>query len=76
MRCFTDEQIRRGLEAVVSQESLEVLDGVLALFLSAANEPTDHPMYCARCRRQLTNEGGTALVAITITDQWTCATCP
>jgi hypothetical protein len=76
MRCFTDDQIRRGLTAVIAPDASEVLDGILALFLKAANEPTVHPMHCALCRRQLTDTHGTALVAITITDQWMCATCP
>jgi hypothetical protein len=83
MRCFTDEEILRGLEAViVSRHRSQLLD----VFLSAAQPPPSarfedswpvrHPMHCAICEKALTDAHGTAVVEIWITErQWRCAAC-
>jgi len=91
MRCLTDDEIARGLEAVIAATvGAEVVPALaasnLAIFLEAARPPASanfddawpvrHPMHCAICETALTDAHGTALVEIWITDrQWRCATC-
>jgi len=81
MRCFTDEELTRGIDEVLRVFN----DGLFGLmtppdwrevFLTAArSSEVVHPMTCTVCARVLTTPDGIALVAITITDRWRCATC-
>jgi hypothetical protein len=90
MRCLTDDEIARGIEAVIAATvGAEVVPALaasnLAIFLQAA-QPTDgdtddewpitHPMHCRECARAITDADGTALVTIWIVErQWRCAIC-
>lgn len=90
MRCFTDPEIRRGLEAAFDymhqvQGVGVTMARVLDTFLKAAQPtagatdddwPTRHPMHCRGCGRALTDPAGTALVNISIVErQWRCDGC-
>lgn len=90
MRCFTDAELHRGIEAVIAatvgaQVCPELAASDLQIFLQAA-QPTDgatddewpitHPMHCRDCARAITDASGTALVTIWIVErQWRCAAC-
>jgi len=87
MRCFTDEELRRGCQRIVDLASDHVgsSEDWLAIFLQAAQPtagqtdddwPAKHPMHCWGCGRAITDPSGKALVEIHILErQWTCAAC-
>jgi len=89
MRCFTDEEIRRGLDAVIyanhDASPVRSNEENLAIFLQAAQPtagqtdddwPAKHPMHCRGCGRAITDPSGKALVEIHILErQWKCAAC-
>jgi len=78
MRCFTDEELTRGIDAVLHQDRFGLMTDAdwREVFLTAARtSEVVHPMTCTVCARVLTTPDGIALVAISITDRWRCATC-
>jgi len=75
MRCFTDDELRRGIAEVIDANPLAFNDSVdwLPLFLRAAH-PGTQSRRCETCGRQLTDAGGTALVALSVCEgHWHCA---
>jgi len=88
MRCFTDEDLRRGIAAVIGYNyGVATEADVLAIFVAAAHStvplapdpapwPFQHPRHCAICDRPVTDATGRARVQILITEgAWRCATC-
>jgi len=83
MYCFTDAEIRRGLDAVLAdKERFGADERTFEIFLEAARPanvdawPASHPMHCTKCGRAITDATGRALVAIdAVTKDWTCQTC-
>jgi len=84
MKCFTDEQLLRGMLAVRESQAFgrpivrSLTDGDwMGIFLAAAQVPAVvHPMACAGCGQGLTTEQGIALVAIAVREgRWWCAAC-
>lgn len=78
MRCFTDEDLERGIAAVLAdRDRFQAEARTLATFLAAAQPtPARHPMPCATCGRDLTTATGVARVQILITEgAWRCGTC-
>jgi hypothetical protein len=85
MKCFTDEQLLRGMLAVREAQafgrpivrSMTDADWI-GIFLAAAQgaAPVVHPMACAGCGRFLTTEQGIVLLPITVREgRWRCAVC-
>jgi hypothetical protein len=79
MKCFTDEQLDLGIEAVRDFQAFGLMTDAdwRQVFLDAAQVPAVvHPMACARCGRNLTTEQGITLLAMAVREgRWWCAAC-
>lgn len=78
MRCFTDEDLARGIAAVLADtDRFQAEARTLETFLAAAQPiPITHPRHCVTCGRGLTTASGVALVQILITEgAWRCGPC-
>ena len=78
MKCFTDEQLDRGIEAVLGFHSFGLMTTTdwRQVFLDGAKDPAvAHPIRCAVCQRKLTDEHGETLVLAPPGPRPICPTC-